>query len=223
MVQTTEYTFLHFTKAKTLTWPDYAAYLERLLAGGVTAVPHPLLYYESEISSWPQLFALRRVRQLAPQPAQSVLVVQQPSWPLHHILLVVRGEVGDETAVIWAKILAQASGADVTILPIIPPYPGMYQMGNKVQADLNILLQPNTTSGQRLLHYEDQLSEANVTNHFCQQSGTPDRQVWQAVNRLEPDMIVVGKEKYGRLYRWLLGEIVTPLLRWVDRPLLIAK
>ena len=37
------------------------------------------------------------------------------------------------------------------------------------------------------------------------------------------DLVLIGAEPHGRFYRRLLGELVMPLLRWIDRPLLIAQ
>jgi hypothetical protein len=34
---------------------------------------------------------------------------------------------------------------------------------------------------------------------------------------------LIGAEPFGRFYHLLLGELLAPLLRWIDRPLLIAQ
>ena len=223
MVLATAWRSLHFQHSANIIWPTYITYLNRLLIQQATAVTNSLLYHEPQHGRWQRPFGYWHTHHLIARARGSVLVVQQPRWPLRQILLVVRGEAGDETAVLWAKTLAQASGATVAIMPIIPACPGMYQMGNEVQARLDILLQPNTISGQRLNSYKDQLEQADVPYHFCQQSGSPDQQIQQKVTEMEPDLIVVGAERHGRLQRWYLGEIVGPLLRWIDRPLLVAN
>lgn len=223
MVMTTAWRSLHFPNSANIVWPNYVAYISRLLAHQATAVSRPLLYQEAQHSGWQRPLSQWHTRHLVAQAKESVLVVQQPRWPLQQILLVVRGEVSDETAVYWAATLAQNSYATVAIMPIIPAWPGMYQMGNEVQADLDVLLQPNTASGQRLHEYREKLEQAGVPNYFCQQSGTPDQQIQREVAETGHDLIVVAAEGDGRLHRWYLGEIVSPLLRWVDRPLLIAK
>lgn len=204
-------------------WPDYVAYLEQLLTSAAPTITPFLLYHERVGRWWQRPFIHWRTQHFVDQAGESVWVIRQPRWPLQHILLIVRGEMGDETAVTWAKIVAHASNATVTILPIIPAYPGMYQMGSEIQVNLNILLQPNTATGQRLLAYKQELERAGISNNFCQHRGMPNQQIWQEVQQTTPDLIVIDAERDGRLQRWYLGEIVTPLLRWVDRPLLITK
>jgi len=39
----------------------------------------------------------------------------------------------------------------------------------------------------------------------------------------EYDLVIIAAEPHGRSQRLLLGELMTPLLHWLDRPLLIAK
>jgi hypothetical protein len=62
-----------------------------------------------------------------------------------------------------------------------------------------------------------------VPHYFCQQPGAPDQQIQMEVTEVDHDLIVIGAEPDGRLRHWYLGEVVAPLLRWADRPLLIAR
>jgi nucleotide-binding universal stress UspA family protein len=225
MVQTTaEWPSIRFQNSTVaIAWPDYVAYLHRLLAEIATAVPTSLLYHEPEENGWQRPFALWRTQHLVARAKEAVLVVRQPRWPLQQILLVVRGQKGDETAFAWAEQLARASRAIVAILPVIPAWPAMYQKGNQVQASLDILLQLNTPSGHQLHQYQQRLEQAAVPHYFCQQPGTPDQQIQMEVTEVDHDLIVIGAEPDGRLRHWYLGEVVAPLLRWADRPLLIAR
>ncbi|MCA9950372.1 MAG: hypothetical protein KDE48_12055 [Anaerolineales bacterium] len=36
------------------------------------------------------------------------------------------------------------------------------------------------------------------------------------------DLVIIAAEPYGRMQRFLSGELVTPLLHWLDRPIFIA-
>ena len=223
MIQTTDWLSLHFQPSTSITWPSYVDYLSRLLPWKATAVTPPLQYHEPDNgrSQWP--FTYWHTRFLVAKAKESIIVVKRPRWPLRQILLIVRGEDGDETAVSWAIRLAQASHATVIIMPIIPAWPSMYHMGNEVQADLAILRLPNTATGQRLRNYQSQLEQAGIPHHFCQQFGTPNQQIWSEVTESEPDLIVIGAERGRYFHRWYLGQIVAPLLRWLNHPVLIAK
>ena len=171
---------------------------------------------------------------IARSPA-SVLLIRRPCWPIRRILLILRIEDTDEAAVDWLVRLAcpderarslvgdAAGGVSATILPLVPSVPAMYNMGQHIQVGLDVLLSPNTPSGHYLRHIAQQLARQQIECYIHVRQGSPDRQIQDEVAEGGYDLIVVGSEPHGRLYRLLLGEIVTPLLRWVDRPLLVAR
>lgn len=223
MVQTRADSIYLYNSVSSVAWPNYLAYIDRLVTQIPSFASHPLLYHELENGWWQRLFSLWHDRHLLTRTKESVLMVSRPRWPLERILLVVRGQKGDETALFRAEQLAQASGAVVAILPIIPAWPVFYQKGNDVQADLDVILQTNTSTGKLLHKYLSRLKQANVPHYFCQQRGTPDQQIRQEVTERAHDIIVIGDEPRGRWHHWYLGEIISPLLRWLDRPLLIAR
>jgi nucleotide-binding universal stress UspA family protein len=99
----------------------------------------------------------------------------------------------------------------------------MYNVGQHVQVGLDVLLSPNTPSGHYLRHIACQLARLQIEANLRLRQGSPDRQIQDEVAEGNYDLIVIGSEPHGRLYRLLLGEIVTPMLRWIDRPLLIAR
>ena len=49
----------------------------------------------------------------------SVLVARRPRWPLHRILVIIRGQETDEVAVDWTIRLAQR-GARLRTVPLAP-------------------------------------------------------------------------------------------------------
>lgn len=147
----------------------------------------------------------------------SVLVVRKPRWPLKKVLLVARCEETDEAGARWAIRLARASGAHVTILPIMPPLPALYQVG------LEELLTPNTVSGSQLRQLARQMEQWDIASTLCVRQGDPDWQIREEATENDYDLIVISAERSGRLQRLLLGELVGPLLSWLDRPVLIAK
>jgi len=152
----------------------------------------------------------------------SVLVIRQPRQPIKNILLILRIEETDEPAVEWADRLARSSGAAVTILPIVPWLPAMHNLGSRIQPEMNVLLSPNTPSGQQLDQIVHQLAHRHIEYDLHLRQGKPDHQIREEVSQGIYDLIIIGAEPYGRFFRLLLGELVAPLLRWVDLPLLIA-
>jgi len=173
--------------------------------------------------------------QVIARSSTSVLLTRRPCWPIRRILLILRIEDTDEAAVDWLVRLAcpderarrlvgnLAEDVSATILPLVPSVPAMYNMGQHIQVGLDVLLSPNTPSGHYLRHIAERLARQQIECNLRVRQGNPDRQIQDEVAEGAYDLIVIGSEPHGRLYRLLLGEIVTPLLRWVDRPLLIAR
>lgn len=153
----------------------------------------------------------------------SVLLAREPRWPIKHILLILRIERTDEAAVAWLSRLAKPGETAVTILPIVPSLPALYRVGNHVQTGLDILLSPNTVSGQKLRCLAQQCMQQNIETQIRLRQGEPNRQIQDEVEERNPDLVLIGAEPFGRFYHLLLGELIVPLLRWIDRPLLIAQ
>ena len=153
----------------------------------------------------------------------SILLAREPRWPIKHILLILRIERTDEASVAWLSRLARPGETTVTILPIVPSLPSFYRVGKNVQTGLDVLLSPNTISGQKLRCLAQRCMQQNIDTQIRLRQGEPNRQIQDEVEERDPDLVLIGAEPYGRFYHLLLGEQVAPLLRWIDRPLLIAQ
>jgi len=53
-------------------------------------------------------------------------------------------------------------------------------------------------------------------------SGNPVRKIVDEVNRLTPDMVVMGSHGHGRLYEMLVGSVTNAVVRKVRRPVLLV-
>lgn len=228
-------------------WAAYTGYLGYLLGGqlqyhhpqsdrdwvnetwlkvddsGTTAAERLIVLSDPEPRWWQRLLGRTPARWTVNQVRASLLFARQPRWPLRHILLVVRAHETDEAALAWVERLALPSQAEVTLLPIVPPFPRMYQYGNKVQPPLDVLLSPNTACGAALRQYAGRLRRLAIHGIVCQRQGKPDVQLHREVRDINYELIVIAAEPYGRLERWFLGELVGPLLGWADRPVLVAR
>ena len=219
---------------------EYARYLRGLLGGQICYEPAmskegaglirlsaancDLIVFGEPKQSWFEtLLTGQPCGQVIAQASTSFLLARQPRWPIRSILLILRIGKTDEAAVDWLSRLAQPCETAVTILPLVPSLPAMYRMGNRVQAGLDVLLSPNTPSGRHLRHIAEQLKKWQIEGDLHLRQGEPDWQIRDEVAEGNFDLILIGAEPHGRLYRFLLGELVGPLLCWVDRPLLIAQ
>jgi hypothetical protein len=150
------------------------------------------------------------------------IIVRSPRWPIRSILLVVRGSHDDRAAIEFAFCLARKCRASLVTLALVPDVPAFYRNFTKIQLGLPTLFELNTEPGCQLREILRRMAADNIEGdiHACQT--TPDLQLKQVVGATNPDLIVISKEPYNRLWRFLFGEIIRPLLRWIDRPVLVA-
>jgi nucleotide-binding universal stress UspA family protein len=182
-----------------------------------------IIFGEPDQSLLKRLLAKTQSHQLVKSLATSLLIARHPRLPIRKILFIVRAEASDQVALDWVLPLATASKATVTLLPIVPAQPGFYKMGAKIQPSKEVLLAMGSHTGVILQGIQQSLRDNDIPFDLSLYSGEPDEQLQEAVARNNFDLIVIADEPYGRWQRWLLGEMVKPLLRWVQLPVLIAK
>lgn len=205
----------------------YGRQLAQLLSAAL--VPEPEGAYDLAIigdschSLRERLFGSKAARRASALSGVSALLLRQPRWPLRHILVILRGQPDDETAVTWALRLAEAAGADLTLLPVIPSQPGYYTRSSQVQPPLEVLLMADSLTGRCLRRQLGRLGETAVTGHIASHAGPPAEQIEREILLIDPDLIVVAAEETNRFIRMWLGEIVWPLLRTANRPVLVAR
>lgn len=153
----------------------------------------------------------------------SLWLIRQPRWPISSILLIIRAQEGEEAAEEWALRLALACGAAVTVLVISPADPIMYREGGPVQAPLEILLTADSPISVQIRRILRRLRDAGIEGYLQQRTGTPDEQIERELAAGDHDLVIIAAEKKSKLWRWWLGELVEPLLRWLDRPILIVR
>jgi len=63
---------------------------------------------------------------------------------------------------------------------------------------------------------------ASVIVHGDSLSGNPVRKIVDEVDRLTPDLVVMGSHGHGRLYEMLVGSVTNAVVRKVRRPVLLV-
>ena len=150
------------------------------------------------------------------------IVVRSPRWPIKSILLVVRGSQDDRSAIEFAFCLARKCQARLVTLAVVPDVPAFYRNYTNIQLGLPTLFELNTEPGQQLREILRRMACHDIKGDIQACEIPPDQQIKRVVNITNPDLIVISKEPYNRLWRFLFGEIIRPLLRWIDRPVLVA-
>ena len=160
---------------------------------------------------------------LAQKSTSTILLARKPRWPFRRLLLILRNERSDAGAATWALRLACESDAFITILPIVPSLPNFLQISDNSQKILTNLLNSTVPLAEMLRKLLAQLEESQVRHEIQLQRGLPDWQVAQALNAGEHELLITGDEEGVWLSRWVRGEFIAPLLRWLDCPILICK
>jgi len=226
-----------------VTLPPFAAYLAALLGdtlitcdwiGSAAAdLPERLAAlatsHELLVLGGPQPSFLERLLGRQPgceaalQAPIPTLIVRQPRWPLERILLVVRADGRDGTAVSWAARLAKASHAAVTLLAAVPTLPLMYGPQRHARAGLDVLLTATTDAGGQIRTLARHITDCGIDGTLRLRQGEPARQIRWEVAESNPDLIVLVADACTRLPHWLLDDLALSLLHWIDRPVLITR
>ena len=153
----------------------------------------------------------------------SQLITTNLHWPIKRLLLIVRNEVCDDPAIQWALKIAGPSAAQITVLPITMRISGVYRLGTNLEPNLVNLLNPSTELGQKLRRISRLLVDNRIETTLKFREEPAYWQIRWEVNEGDYDMLIIGREPRNPYMRGLVGELVKPLLGWIDRPILITK
>lgn len=161
--------------------------------------------------------------QLIKQIPASLLVLRNPRWPLRHILLVLRDSKFDPAAVTWTVQVASKSRAAVTVLPLVVPVPPIYAGINFEHRSLINLLGSTCPLGETLRRVSQSLAEKDIHGTLCLRDGTIVEQIQQEVEEHDYDLAIIAADAQPSIVRWMMGELVNPLLNLANIPTLLAK
>jgi nucleotide-binding universal stress UspA family protein len=161
--------------------------------------------------------------QLIKQTPVSLLVTRNPHWPLQNILLVLRDSKFDAAAITWTVQIASKSGAAVTILPLVVPAPPVYAGINFKQRSLINLLGSTCPLGETLRLVSQNLAERDIRGTLRLRDGNIVEQIRQEVEEHDYDFAVIAADAQHSIVRWMMGELVNPLLNIAKIPTLLAK
>jgi len=223
---------------------DYTGYLERSLGLSLVYFRSAVGYMDGMQIDWDQflcgaydLLVMGEIeltflsrwlsvlfeQKVAVQEKTSLLVVREPVWPIHKILLLTQFNKNDEVATSWMARLTPACGATATILTIMPQLPASVRQPGYAQSGLDGFLSSNTTSGIWLRHLSERLQEDGIQGEICLRQGEPETEIQQELAESHYDLIVIGADPYHRPSHWILGGLVGSLLHWTQCPVLIAR
>lgn len=153
----------------------------------------------------------------------SLLFVRRPRLPLRRLLLIVRGQEIDNLALNWTVQLAQPSGANVAVLAVVPPVPAIYDGCTRMQLSLDALLTTDTPLGQQMRRVARCLVDWEIDGRLRLRQGDPQVQIQCEIAQGDYDLITIAAKSCDRWERWLMRDPLISLMRWVDRPVLVAR
>jgi nucleotide-binding universal stress UspA family protein len=160
---------------------------------------------------------------LAECVSTSLLVLAGVRWPLRKILLAILDPASNEASLAWVRTLAQPSGGAVTALAVVPPIPDLYGNLRGMKHDIGQLLATGTPLGREMRRVAQLLVDWRIDGVLRLRQGPISREIRLEAQEGDYDLIVLCAETQDRLMSLVLGGLVNPLLRWADRPVLIAK
>jgi hypothetical protein len=92
-----------------------------------------------------------------------------------------------------------------------------------IQHNFQAILTSKDPMGQKMRWISQRFSEEKINGVFKLRDGEPLDQLRNEILASDPDLVVVGAEHRNCLWRWVTGGLVTPLLGWANRPILISK
>lgn len=220
----------------------YAEYLAGLMAARLTYFPGKtqtgnslddlvetaregydlVIFGENKPSLLKRLFKPAGGRQAVKRMPTSVLLARPSLRPLRRILFVTRGQPQDAVALDWLVELAQTSGAVVTVLAVLPSSP-VYFSEALERYGLSNWLTSNTPLGAQLQQLDQRLEGWAVEGKLRFRPGWPEAQIKQEIHESEPDLVIIAADPERWWQKCGVGQLVDPLLGWIDRPVLVVR
>jgi nucleotide-binding universal stress UspA family protein len=154
-------------------------------------------------------------------PGPAVLIGCRARWPLHKLLVIVRGDQVDDRALAWAARLARPSDATVTALMVAPPAsPGDHEPPDE---GLSTLLATTTVTGRKMKHAAERFAALQLDGTLHLRQGTPETVIREEMAADVYDLVITGLAVRGWEARWRLRPLLDRLLLDLACPLFIVK
>jgi nucleotide-binding universal stress UspA family protein len=173
---------------------------------------------KAEPPSFWQVMAELKETQGANQTPASLLVVQEPVWPLTKLLLVIRCNETSDAALNWVIKIAKPTRLAVTLQIVTPFLPTTYY-----DDYLRALMSTNTKRGNWYRSVRRQFEQYQIPSAVKIRQGEPDWQLKRELAENEYDLVVIAYKQTSVLKQWSLrDELVCSLMDHAGCPVLVA-
>lgn len=157
-----------------------------------------VLFFDPRLSTLEEILFGSAWHITASRTPAAVLIVHQLRWPPQEILLAIRIERVEAKAIVWAGRLAHLFDAELTILPLVPFQPGVFQMGGRQQSGIESVLAPSMPTGEMFRAMLQPISHWQIRGTLRVRQGDPAEQLSLEIARSDYDLIVIGPGKPER-------------------------
>jgi len=154
----------------------------------------------------------------------SVLVVKPPAEDLRRILICTGGLKVNEGVIAAGGQLAEAVGAEVTLLHVSTPVPSMYTGLEEIEETLEELLSTDTPIAKHLRRGAEILRDYGLAAEVKLRHGVTVDEIIRETQRVEYDLIVVGASGVtDGVKEWLLGDVTQRIVDQCVSPILVVS
>jgi nucleotide-binding universal stress UspA family protein len=147
---------------------------------------------------------------IANKATSNVLVVRGEKTELNQILIPIGGQKMSRPVVELGSKIANAAGAEVTLLYVTSPIPTMYTGMEGMEDTLPILLESDTPISHHLHWAAQYLDEHGVKAELKLQQGVASDEIMREAHVGDYDLIVIGARTDLGPFRKILIDQVTP-------------
>ena len=154
-------------------------------------------------------FVTSIMKKVATKASANVLVVKEVTTMLRRILICTAGRTVDHSLIREGARLAKGTGAEVTILFVTDPMPGMYAGLETMAETLAELLQTDTIQAQQLKWDAQYCVEEDVPAHIKLRRGIITDEIHHEINEGNYDLVIVGTQVGNNFWNGLLVGTIT--------------
>ncbi len=165
-------------------------------------------------------------RMIAVESPISVLIVKDAEQPpeLKRILVCSGGKDIANPVIRKGAELAQASGAELTLLHITTPVPSMYTGMDEIEETFEELLQTDTPTARHLRAAAGILAEYNLKSQLEVRQGDVTEEILEKSFSEHFDLVLVGAPQIkSRLKEWIMGDVTRNLVNHSESAVLIVR
>jgi len=162
--------------------------------------------------------------QVVRRAPSSVLVAHQARSGLGRILICSGGADAAEDVIRTGAWIAQAVGAQATLLHVVTPVPSMYTGLGELDESLSELLATDTPIARHLRHGAQILKDYQVPAELRLRYGVVADEIIREAREGNNDLILVGAAKgWMKLKRLMLGEVTEQVVARAPRSVLVVR